>query len=62
MENLRTPIDRAHRVVLGTGLERLEHLLKQIWEGFTRIPTGKTGIWNLLKHSLSYGKSENTNR
>jgi hypothetical protein len=44
LKNLRTPIDRAHRVVLGTGMERLEHLLKRIWEGFTRIPRRKTGI------------------
>jgi hypothetical protein len=45
----RIPIDRAHRVVLGTGLERLEHLLKRIWEGFTRIPRGKTGIFEFTR-------------
>jgi hypothetical protein len=43
MKNLRTPLDRAHRVVLGTGLERFKRLLKRIWEGFTRILIGK--IW-----------------
>ena len=34
--NRRTPFDRAHRVVLGTSVERLEHVPERIWEGFTR--------------------------
>jgi hypothetical protein len=37
MKNLKLPFDRAHRVVLGTGLEQLEHVPGRIWEGFTRI-------------------------
>jgi hypothetical protein len=44
VENIIIQVHRAHRVELGTGLERLEHLLKRTCEGFTRIPTGKTGI------------------
>ena len=28
-------MDRAHRVVLGTGLEQLEHVPGRIWEGIT---------------------------
>jgi hypothetical protein len=28
VENIIIQVHRAHRVVLGTGLERLEHLLK----------------------------------
>jgi hypothetical protein len=56
MENSRTSIDRAHRVVLGTGLERLEHLLKRIWEGFTRIPRRKTGILEFSRTWLKLWK------
>ncbi|CAF2368966.1 unnamed protein product [Rotaria sp. Silwood2] len=33
----RSPLDRARRVVLGTGLKHLEHIPGRIWEGFTRI-------------------------
>jgi hypothetical protein len=51
IQNVIMPIDRAHRVVLGTGLEHLEHLHKRIWEGFNRISIGKKqylGIYSLM--------------
>ncbi|CAF5145236.1 unnamed protein product, partial [Rotaria sp. Silwood1] len=31
----RFPLDRARRVVLGTGLEHLDHVPGRIWEGFS---------------------------
>ena len=37
MENRITPLNRAHRVVLGTGLEQLEHVPERIAAGNTRI-------------------------
>jgi hypothetical protein len=40
MGNPRAPIDRARRVVLGTGLEHLEHLHKRIWKSFTKEVQG----------------------
>ena len=36
-ENLITPLNRAHRVVLGTGLEQLEDVPERIAAGNTRI-------------------------
>ncbi|CAF4183930.1 unnamed protein product, partial [Rotaria sordida] len=35
MADPRLPLDRARRLVLGTGLEHLEHIPKRIWEGFS---------------------------
>ncbi len=37
MENLIAPLDRAHRVVLGTEMERLEQVPGRILAAFTRI-------------------------
>ncbi len=37
MENLTIPLDRAHRVVLGTGMERLKEVRRQIGGEITRI-------------------------
>ena len=37
MRDPRSPLDRAHRVLLGTGLERLELIPERILTGFTRI-------------------------
>ena len=48
------PIDRAHRVVLGTGLEQLEHVPERIRERFSNqvllFPSGKPRIWVCLRH------------
>ena len=41
-QNSPIPTDRPHRVVLGTSLERLEHVPKRIWEGFTTKILPKT--------------------
>jgi len=35
MENPRLSLDRAHRVMLETGLEQLEHIPKRIWIGIS---------------------------
>jgi hypothetical protein len=37
LEKVKSGIDRTRRVLLGTGLEHLQHLQKWIWKGFTRI-------------------------
>ena len=37
IKNLIAPLDRAHRVVLGTGMEHLEHVPRRIAGGITRI-------------------------
>jgi hypothetical protein len=35
--NLIVPLDRAHRVILGTRMEHLEHVPRRIAGGITRI-------------------------
>jgi hypothetical protein len=35
IENPRLSLDRAHRVILETGLEQLEHVPKRIWKGIS---------------------------
>ena len=37
IENLTIPFDRARRVVLGTGVEQLEHVPERIWDENSRI-------------------------
>ncbi len=37
IKNLMVPLDRARRVVLGTSMERLEHVPRRIRGGITRI-------------------------
>ena len=51
MENLIAPLDRAHRVVLGTEMERLEQVPGRILAAFSRI-LGSLHLRNHLSEDM----------
>ena len=57
MENSRLLLDRARRVLLGTGLERLERIPERIWEGFSRQ---KAVFWSFCTNALGCERSKAT--
>ena len=52
IEDLITPSDGAHRVVLGTGVRVLEHDRRRIHHGYTQIRTQLHLHWFLSAYKL----------
>ncbi len=60
-KKLITSLDRAHRVVLGTRMEHLEHVLRRIAGAFTSISIVKSRFLELfMEIVLRYKKSDYT--